>query len=428
MKLVTSFYYGSYKSVAIALLLFISACTKTVNQPQREDSSPDASDGRTKDLSTARSTPLHEGETPVFTGGQEGYHTYYAPSIVCTKNGVLVAICEGRPNANGDYSGNANIVCKRSLDGGSSWVSYQEVIGSGHGMWGNPTAVYDPNYGTKGRIWVAVTYTDETITAQSQIGPGEKPVYIYFNDNEAAPGSGWTRLTSVAQSDIVPSGTTADFTGPGVGIIQQKGTHAGRIIIPAKDRNIYSDDNGATWHYAVMPSTTNEPTIVEMDDGSLLRNDRAKGGPNGTWDQYPYRMIRRSDVNGVFSGASVDYNLPDPKCEGSILRYSYTNSSGPGSIIFLNSASSTGGDRYKMTVRSSTDGGYTWQHSRRLYDNLTDAQAATQGKGGYSSMCRTTDYAIGILCTTASNPGSPGSSSNHYSIVFHKVNLPWINQ
>ena len=413
-------------SSLLILLLVLASCQKAA-VPNSLTPALNPVDNKSQADALLATGAVHTPEKMVFKGGEEGYHSYYAPSLVCTTSGVLVAICEGRANGNGDYSGNANIVCKRSLDSGKTWVSFQTVIGSGAGMWGSATSVFDPSIGTKGRIWVFVTYTDETIKDPDSIKVGQKPVYIYYNDNEAAPGSGWSRLTSVAQSAIVPTGTKADFVGPGAGIKQKFGIHAGRIIIPAKNRNIYSDDGGQTWSYYSLPSDVNEATIVELEDGKLMRNDRAKGGANGTWDLHPFRMVRRSDDNGIFSGALVDENLPDPKCEGSILRYSYTSGSNPGTIVFLNSASSAAGDRWTMRVRSSQDGGITWPHSRLLYDNLTHAQAKAQGKGGYSSMARTKDFAIGILVANASNTDSLQSASNHYSIVFHTINLPWIN-
>src|SRR6267142_1804063 len=35
-------------------------------------------------------------EIDVFTAGAEGYHTYRIPALITSKNGTLLAICEGR--------------------------------------------------------------------------------------------------------------------------------------------------------------------------------------------------------------------------------------------------------------------------------------------------------------------------------------------
>ena len=77
-----------------------------------------------------------------------------------------------------------------------------------------------------------------------------------------------------------------------------------------------------------------------------------------------------------------------------------------------------------MRVRISYDGGVTWPISRRIYDWLTDDEAASQGKGGYSSMVKTADYTVGTLIEINEDAGS--SSTSHRSIEFHKFNLPWM--
>jgi sialidase-1 len=77
-----------------------------------------------------------------------------------------------------------------------------------------------------------------------------------------------------------------------------------------------------------------------------------------------------------------------------------------------------------MGVRLSYDGGVTWPISRRIYDWLTDSEAAAQGKGGYSSMVKTADYTIGALIEVNENTGN--SETSHRSIEFHKFNLPWM--
>lgn len=56
----------------------------------------------------------------LFIGGQNGYHSYRIPSIVKTKAGTLIAICEGRELTNRDY-GNINVICKRLVNGSSTW-------------------------------------------------------------------------------------------------------------------------------------------------------------------------------------------------------------------------------------------------------------------------------------------------------------------
>src|SRR5262245_50219051 len=42
-------------------------------------------------------------EADVFTAGTEGYHTYRIPALIATKNGDLLAICEGRKTGRADH-------------------------------------------------------------------------------------------------------------------------------------------------------------------------------------------------------------------------------------------------------------------------------------------------------------------------------------
>src|SRR5438445_10264090 len=59
-------------------------------------------------------------ETDVFTAGADSYHTYRIPALVATKNGAVIAICEGRKTGRGDH-GDVDLVQKRSTDGGKTW-------------------------------------------------------------------------------------------------------------------------------------------------------------------------------------------------------------------------------------------------------------------------------------------------------------------
>merc|ERR1712032_408605 len=107
-----------------------------------------------------------------------------------------------------------------------------------------------------------------------------------------------------------------------------------------------------------------------------------------------------------------DGNLPDPKCQGSSLRY---NSSGPECMVFLNPAHTQ--TRRSMKARISQDCGVTWSHSKDICDY------AHQGGGGYSSMAMTADAHVVAL---VERNEYFTSSEEHRSIDLHKFNLKWI--
>jgi len=62
-------------------------------------------------------------QVDIFSGGEDGYHTYRIPSLLVTKSGTLLAFCEGRRNSRQDW-GDIDIVVKRSGDGGQTWSNW----------------------------------------------------------------------------------------------------------------------------------------------------------------------------------------------------------------------------------------------------------------------------------------------------------------
>jgi sialidase-1 len=345
----------------------------------------------------------------IFDGGTDGYHSFRIPSIVRTNANTLLAFVEGRMSMNKDH-GNINVEYKRSTDNGSTWSAMKEVVGAGLGTWGNPTSVVDR---TTGRIWVFMNWN----AANKNLGGtdgyekidtwGDRKVYYSYSDDDGLSFSTPTDMTAT----LLPPTYTWDAIGPGTGIQTSNGT----LVIPAQGRNIYSTDHGATWHYKPIPGGTSEGAIVELNDGRLMRNDRAT---STVWATGKRRWVSRGTLAGSFSTFAPDDVLLDPACQGSIVRYTGS----PDRIMILNSASTE--TRCKMRVRISYDGGVTWPISRKIFDWLTDSEAFAQGKGGYSSMVKTADYTIGALIEINENTGD--SENSHRSIEFHKFNLPWM--
>lgn len=371
-----------------------------------EEASP--ADEATPGLDQGLAAQVHVNKM-LFTGGTGGFHSFRIPSIVKTKAGTLLAFAEGRKNNSLDY-GDINLVYKRSTDHGDTWSALGEVEGVGSGTWGNPTAVSDDN---TGRVWLFMSWNSGTVSQNGGNGYkkidtwGERKVYATYSDNDGVSWSTPKDLTST----LLPSNYAWDAMGPGTGLQTKHGPHPGRLIIPAIGRMIYSDDAGVTWKYKSIPGGTSEGTVTELPDGQLMRNDRGAS----LWEADHRRFVSTGTIEGGFPAFKPDDKLLDPRCEGSIVRYTDPPLS---RIMFLNPASTV--DRCKMRVRISYDEGKTWNdtYSRRLHDTLTDDQTCSQGKGGYSSMIRTGDYAIAAL---VENEGSANRS-----IEFHKFNLPWI--
>ncbi|HEY0770540.1 MAG TPA: sialidase family protein, partial [Sphingobacteriaceae bacterium] len=312
-----------------------------------------------------------------------------------------------------DY-GDINLVYKRSMNNGATWSALGEVVGSGPGTWGNPTAVYDPDMGINGRIWLFMQWNDENKLQWSDFKAwGDRRIHTSYSDDE---GLTWS-VPVDRTSTLTPSNYKWDCVGPGIGIRTAYNT-PGRLVVPALGRNIYSDDHGVTWQYQLVPGGTDESTIVELMNGTLMRNDR----PNTTeWNLSKTRRKSVGSISGSFPAFSTVSALPDPKCEASVLRY---NTDLPNRrIIFLNPNGTT--QRCNMTVRISYDDGVTWPKSRALYSTSNcNYSASTVVYGGYSSMVKTADYCVGALIEY--NENVHDSANSHKSIEFNKFNLAWI--
>src|SRR5262249_30764355 len=89
-------------------------------------------------------------QTPLFIAGRDGYHTYRIPSLLVTKKVTLLAFCEGRKKGAGD-AGDIDLLLKRSVDNGKTWLPTQLVWDDGSNTCGNPCCVQDARTGT---IWL----------------------------------------------------------------------------------------------------------------------------------------------------------------------------------------------------------------------------------------------------------------------------------
>jgi sialidase-1 len=159
--------------------------------------------------------------------------------------------------------------------------------------------------------------------------------------------------------------------GPVNGIQLLRGDHRGRLMIHvnhsallqgrivSRSHVIYSDDHGATWQVGgCEDEKTNESTLVELADGSLLQNMRSYHGRN-------HRAIARSRDGGQSrSPASLDPTLIEPVCQASIWRGTWPGAGSRSRILFSNPASTR---RENLTVRLSYDEGATWPVGRTIH-------------------------------------------------------------
>lgn len=420
----------------------------------------------------------HHEDQDLFVGGQDGYHSYRIPALVRTTSGRLIAFAEGRVASMEDY-GNIDVVYKTSDDDGATWSGLGVIAGQAEpararylattdiesdvyapvdsdtpilydvgddpviapresaGTWGNPTAVVDE---VMERVWLFMSWNAATHAQDISHGvkhEGQLPIVVWgqrrmkmtWSDDD---GETWARPVDLTQ-DLVPPSYSWDAVGPGVGIQTKLGPNAGRLIVPAIGRNLVSDDHGQTWtvqllakgaaagwgHVDEETEGTSEGTILELESGALMRNDRAIGP---VWGNFRRRMIAFGSVDlDAWSPFMPHDTLLDPKVQGSVLRY--TGGSALNRILFLNSAHTA--NRRTMHIRLSYDEGLGWPTQRPLESTTVVAPRLI---GGYSSLAKTADFQIGVLVEVNDDEHAPkhGSYASHRSILFQKFNLPWI--
>jgi sialidase-1 len=350
-------------------------------------------------IATASAAPSFE-EKDLFTGGEDGYHTYRIPALLVTAKGSVLAFCEGRKTGGGDH-GDVDLVMKRSTDGGRTWSALQLVHDEGGDAKitiGNPCPVVDAKTGT---IWLPFNRDNKAV----------------FITSSADDGLTWSAPRDLRATTMKPDWNWV-ATGPGIGIQLTRGAHAGRLVIPCDHKRspagepfewnshmMFSDDAGQSWQIsAPIKAGGNECQVIEREDGSLLVNARMQGNFEG------YRGIATSTDGGATWGEIVqEKQLPCPKCQGSMVRYDdhrllVSNPFPPAPVDGKPS-----GARVNLTIRSSTDDGKTWPIAKRLHE----------GPSAYSTLARASDGTILCLYET-------GEKQAYKVLRLARFNLEWL--
>jgi sialidase-1 len=347
----------------------------------------------------------------VFISGTDGYHTYRIPAIVVTTNGTVLAFCEGRKNGRSD-TGKIDLLVKRSSDNGKTWTAQQIVRSDNDNVCGNPAPVVDQMTGV---VWLLMTW-NLGVDGEREINNGtSKDTRRVFVTRSADDGVTWTK-----PQEITVSVKKAEWrwyaTGPVNGIQLTRGARKGRLAIPcnhtdldntgksvSRSHIIYSDDQGATWQLGGSEDElTNESTVVERADGSLLQNMRSYHKKNR-------RAVATSNDAGVsWSPAKLDEALIEPVCQGSILRYSWPENGRRSRVLFSNPASTK---RENLTIRLSYNEGATWRVSRVLHP----------GPSAYSCLAVLSDKSIACLF-------EGGDKTSYEKISLARIPLDWLEK
>jgi len=345
----------------------------------------------------------------LFVAGSEGYHTYRIPAIVTSTRGTVLAFCEGR-KVNSSDTGRIDLLVKRSTDGGRTWTPQQVVWSDGDNVCGNPAPVVDSS---NGRIWLLMTWNlgaDHERQIMEGSSKETRRVFVTHSDDD---GVSWAAPREITESTKKPHWRWY-ATGPGNGIQLTRGPHFGRIVVPANHSDhtdpgshpyrshvIYSDDHGQTWRLGgIQQDMTNESTLAELADGTLLHNMRSYHKRNR-------RAVATSRDGGLsWSPLKMDEALIEPVCQASLLRATWPGAGEKSRLLFANPASVK---RERMVVRVSYDEGATWPANRELH----------AGPAAYSSLVMLSGDEVACLFER-------GTKSPYEKISLARFPLSWL--
>lgn len=303
------------------------------------------------------------GQYTLYRSQSNGYHTYRIPALAVTKQGTLLAFCEGHKEKLAD-NGWIDMLVKRSADNGITWSEQQVIWTDPRNTCGNPSPVVDLDTGA---IWLLMSWNYGD-SRRNHIVDTTRRVFVTCSTDD---GHTWAKPREITD-DVKLTNWIWYATGPGAGIQKQKAPCAGRLIIPCdhgkienecRSHIIYSDDHGKSWrlggHVPREPET--ECEVVEMADGRLMLNMRSYHRARKT------RQVAFSRDGGLtWEDQHFDQTLIDSICQASIRRYAWPVPGRSGLILFSNPASRD--QRVKMTLRASFDDGVTWPFQKTLHE------------------------------------------------------------
>lgn len=332
----------------------------------------------------------------LFKASQDpGYACFRIPAVVKTTKGTLLAFAEGRVNDCSD-AGDIDIVLKRSTDGGRTWGPLQVVNEGGGDTHGNPAPIVDRE---TGRILLAETYNTGRTDGRNCDVPCDRTPHMQHSDDD---GLTWSEPRDLSD-EILPDHWNSWYaTGPVHGIQLSRGRHAGRLVfgVNAETWNgsqvsanhaalIVSDDGGDNWRIGATDSypipaggtfrqKPSEMTMTERADGVILISGREQ---DGTDLGHRTQTFSRDGGDSFTSPFRTQPDLYTPQVQGSSLRL--------GDRILL--ACPADPDRRRtMMVRSSYDGGRTW-------DSVDRGTVVTTDWSGYSDMVGISGDTVGLM-------------------------------
>ncbi|NWK54403.1 exo-alpha-sialidase [Verrucomicrobiaceae bacterium N1E253] len=306
----------------------------------------------------------------VFVSGQDNTKIYRIPAIITAKNGDLLAVIDARRNNAADliHQRSIDITYKRSTDNGKSWGAMKTIadLPKGEGASDASLILNRDN----GEIFCFYNWM------------GKTKEFRFYLQSSKDNGHTWSEPSDFTDQITPKNWGKLDFKfiTSGRGIQTRNGNLLHNVVhLPTRAVYLYgSTDGGKTWSVNETPVTPgDESKVVELNDGTLMVNSRVGAD---------YRWVHRSKDQGKTWESNKEYQLPDPRCNGSIIRYTSTKDGyAKDRLLFSNAGSQTG--RNNLTIRISYDEGRTWSAGK----------VVNPGASAYSSLTILENGNIGVL-------------------------------
>lgn len=326
------------------------------------------------------------------TSMNEDVSCYRIPAIATAPNGDLIAAIDERVPSCGDlkWSGDINIVIRRSSDNGKSWSEIEMVVDYPFGQ-----SASDPslivNKKTK-EIFMFYNFMDLD---------KERDVYYLHYVKSCDNGVSWSKPVDIT-SQITRSEWHKNFKfiTSGRGIYTSTGKMLHCMVNLNSGMHVFgSDDNGKNWYFIDTPiQPADESKIIELANGNWMINSRVnKAGK---------RYVHVSQDEGKTWVSNPALELIDPGCNASIIRYtSIKDGYDKNRLLFSNAKMEKG--RQNMTVRISYDEGKTWTEGKTIYS----------GSSAYSSLTKCKNGDIGLFF----------EMDDHTKNPFVRFSLEWLS-
>lgn len=341
--------------------------------------------------------PFLEKST-VFQAGRGGYAFYRVPGLVVTAKGTVLSYCEARRTGRSDWE-NIDLLLRRSTDAGKTWDAPRKMASVPGPHRKNPVAL------TRGKAAAdEVTYSNPVALASRD---GTVHFLFCYEFNRCF----YTRSTDDGATFSTPVEFTAALEGfrpafawqvVALGPMHGIELAGGRLVValwlalgtqgsgfqPSAVATITSDDQGRTWQcgdIAIPPTAEwinpNSPAVVELADGRVMINTRNESKANR-------RLVTVSPDGATrWSRPRFDDALPEPICEGSLVRLSVQSAGSRSRLLFANprnlaradgaEAPGKARDRRNLSVHLSYDDGQSWPAIKSLEPG--DAQFSDLG-------------------------------------------------